>query len=109
VLVYSLNRKVSVAPLVGTEFVSELLQACIAALLISATRLASFGGRVTFYAGLGFIAAVATNASYWNWYAFPGNYTLAVMTMTFIGYVCAGLAAAAVMGRGTANAKPAAA
>ena len=42
---------------------------------------------------------ITTNVSYWNWYGFPSNYTLAYMFTEFTGYVIVGLVAAKVVGR----------
>ena len=109
ILVYASNRRIAFGPLVGTEFLSELVQAIIAALLLSMTRIASFGGRVGFYAGAGLLAAIGANVSYWNWYAFPASYTLAYMSIIFCGYVFAGMAAAAYLGRSAPKARAVAA
>jgi hypothetical protein len=48
---------------------------------------------------MGLAAAIATNVPYWNWYGFPTNYTVAYMTIQVVGYLLAGLVAAAVLGR----------
>jgi hypothetical protein len=84
--------------LVG-EFVLELIEATLAVWLMSLTRLTGFAGRVGFMCGIGAIAAISTNASYWLWYGFPGAFSIAAMVMEFGKYVFAGLAAAAVLGR----------
>jgi hypothetical protein len=43
------------------------------------------------------LAAIGTNVSYWNWYGFPLAYTAAYMTTEIVGFVCAGLVAAALV------------
>jgi len=60
------------------------------------TSLSTFGGRLGFYALLGLLAAIVTNMSYWNWYGFPVTYTAAYLFTGWMGYLCAGLVAAAM-------------
>jgi len=93
-MVYFPKRDFAFGKLLGTEFIVELIQASIAAWLLSMTMVATFGGRLGIYALAGVIAAVATNISYWNWYGFPSVYTCAYMFTIWMGYVCAGLVAA---------------
>lgn len=93
--------------MLGVEFGKEFFMVQLTVLLLSMTRLGSYGPKVGFFAVLGVIAAITTNVSYWNWYGFPGSYTLAYMFVEFTGFVAAGLVAAAVMGK--ANAMSAAA
>src|SRR5262249_25984921 len=81
------------------EFVAELLQALIAAYLLSLTTASTFGARLGVYAFVGLAAAVATNVSYWNWYAFPFTYVAAYIFTIWVGYICAGLVATALMRR----------
>ena len=45
---------------------------------------------------MGVGVAAATNVSYWNWYGFPGTYTVAYAFTGFVGYLCAGLVAGAM-------------
>lgn len=79
------------------EFVKEFVTALIAAYLLSMTMLSSYVGRVGFVALLGAAAAIMTNGSYWIWYHFPLDYSLAYSFIEFVGYVAAGLAMAAVL------------
>lgn len=83
------------------EFAKEVLVAIIAAFLLSLAVLPSYLSRVGFVALVGIVATLTTNASYWNWYSFPGNYTLAAMTTDVVGYLAAGLVIAAVLKRRT--------
>ena len=78
------------------EFLTELVLVLLAMYLLSLTRLATFAGRVTFFVLLGLGVAAATNVSYWNWYGFPVTYTLAASFTGWVGYLCAGLVAAAM-------------
>jgi hypothetical protein len=79
------------------EFVKEALTALIAAFLLAQTAIAAYASRVGFVSLVGFAAALTTNGSYWVWYQFPTDYTLAYGFMDFAGYVAAGLAIAAVL------------
>jgi len=92
----------------GTEFLAELIEAMLAVVLLAQCNLTSFAGRVGFVAGIGLIAAITTNISYWNWYGFPSSYTAAYMFTQFMGFVVAGLIAAAMI-KGVPRARSAAA
>ena len=81
----------------GTEFLTELIEALLAVILLSQTRLTSFASRLGFVIVAGMLATIATNVSYWNWYGFPASYTAAYMTTGIVGFLCVGLVAAAVM------------
>jgi hypothetical protein len=81
------------------EAVVEILEAVVAAVLLSFTVLAGYWSRVAFVAGVGLAAVLSTNPSYWLWYRFPASYTLAAMVTDFVGYVVAGLVIAAVRRR----------
>ncbi len=79
------------------EFAKEVAEALLAAVLLSLTALHSYGARLGFVSLTGLLTAIATNASYWNWYSFPLSYTLAYGAIQVIGYVVAGLAIAWVV------------
>jgi hypothetical protein len=81
----------------GTEFLTEVVEAVVVVYLLTQTRLTSFGSRVGFVALAGLMAAITTNISYWNWYGFPVSYTAAYLMVEWIGYIVAGVVAAVVM------------
>jgi len=81
----------------ATEFFTELIEALLAVILLSQTRLTSFASRLGFVIVAGMLATIATNVSYWNWYGFPATYTAAYMTTGVVGFICLGLVAAAVL------------
>jgi hypothetical protein len=83
------------------EFVKEVVVSLIAAILLAQTLLASYAGRVGFVALTGLAAGLTTNVSYWNWYGFPADYTIAYAGIDITGYVVAGLAIAALLKRRT--------
>jgi hypothetical protein len=80
-----------------SEFVKEAITALIAAFLLGQTLIVGYSARVGFVSLIGFAAAITTNVSYWVWYRFPTDYTLAYAFTDFFGYVAAGLAIAAVL------------
>lgn len=80
-----------------TELGTNILQVLIAVILLGQTTIRSFAGRWGFMILAGIMAAISTNISYWNWYGFPGNYTLAYVFIMVMGFVCAGLVVAALV------------
>jgi hypothetical protein len=88
-------------PLIG-EFIKELIQSLIAAFLLSLAVIGSYLGRVGFVTLIGIAAAITTNVSYWLWYGFPLDYTLAALLTEGVGYFVAGLAIAWWLGRKSA-------
>ncbi|MBI3677972.1 MAG: hypothetical protein HY243_15290 [Proteobacteria bacterium] len=91
------------APLMVKEFLKELAQTLIAAFVVAAMA-AGFANRVIAVTLIGVSAGLATNASYWIWYRFPLDYTLAQITIEVVGAFLAGLAIAWWLGRGKAMA-----
>ena len=80
--------------LLVVEFITEVMEATLAAWLLAQTRLPRYALRVAFIAVLGIVAAITTNVPYWNWYGFPPSYTAAYMLMQVVGFLVAGLVAA---------------
>ena len=80
-----------------TEFLVELIQAFLVVILLSQTRLDSFGSRVGFVTLAGVLAALATNVSYWNWYGFPSSYTVSYIFIQIVGFAVVGIVAAFLM------------
>ena len=83
------------------EFATELLESILVVFLLAQTSIATFAGRFGFVFVAGILAALATNVSYWNWYGFPTVYIAGYMTIQIIGFICVGLVAGLVLGRGT--------
>lgn len=79
------------------ELGTNIFQVLLAVFLLSQTGLASFMARWRFMTVAGVLAGISTNVSYWNWYGFPGNYTLAYVSVIVIGFMFAGLVAAAML------------
>lgn len=76
------------------ELGTNILQILLAIFLLSQTNLTSFAARWRFVTVAGVLAAITTNISYWNFYGFPGNYTVAYMCILAMGFVIAGLVVA---------------
>jgi hypothetical protein len=105
-LAYSPNATLAMTPRqLGVEFALEMVESL---LLAGVAALVAGGFRARFGAALlvGAIAAITTNLSYWNWYGFASDYTLANGFMELMKYVVAGVVIALVLGRRRAAAAP---
>ena len=80
-----------------TEFLTEFLEALLASLLLARAALGSYSRRVAFVTTVGLVAVLATNVPYWNWYGFPGSYTISYMVTQLIGFLVVGLVAGKVL------------
>ncbi len=87
---------VSLRPML-TELLTNIIQIFLAILLLGQTRIVNFVGRWRFVTIAGFLAAISTNVSYWNWFGFPGNYTTAYIATIAVGFAVAGLVVAAIV------------
>jgi hypothetical protein len=81
----------------GTEFLTEAIEAVLIVFLTAKARLATVGARLAFAAVVGLLAAIPTNVSYWNWYGFPRDYTIAYMVIQIVGFLCVGVVAGFVI------------
>ena len=96
-LVYHPALNFSFGRALGVELGTNILQVLLAVLLLGQASLVSFAARWRFITVAGILAGISTNISYWNWYGFPGNYTLAYVCTVAMGFVFAGLVAAAIV------------
>jgi hypothetical protein len=80
-----------------TEFVTEVIESLLAVILLAQAHLLSYSARVGFVFLTGVVASIATNISYWNWYGFPGSYTVWYVATGIIGFLIVGLIAAAIV------------
>jgi len=90
----------------GTEFLTEVAEALLLALLLAQTTLRTFASRMGFVMLAAVMAAITTNIPYWNWYGFPVNYTSAYMFIEFMDYVVAGIVVSAILKPKVIAAKP---
>jgi len=101
-LAYHPSLQFSFGKALGVELGTNILQVLLAVILLSQTSLVSFGARWRFITIAGILAGISTNISYWNWYGFPGSYTVAYICTVAMGFVFAGLVAAAILKPGAA-------
>jgi hypothetical protein len=80
-----------------TEFLTEFFEAFLCSLLLARAALGSYSRRVAFVTTIGIVAVFATNVSYWNWYSFPSDYTIAYMFTGLVGFLVVGLIAGKVL------------
>ena len=99
-LVYHPDRSFEMAPsMLVSEALSEIVQAVIAAFLLSLTVLVGFLARVLFVAAIGVAVAISTHVSYWIWWGFPADFTLASIVTVIVGYLVAGVVIALILKR----------
>jgi hypothetical protein len=96
-LAYHPSLQFSFGKALVVELGTNIFQVLLAVILLGQTSLVSFAARWRFITIAGVLAAISTNISYWNWYGFPGNYTLAYICTVAMGFVFAGLIAAAIV------------
>jgi hypothetical protein len=53
------------------------------------------------------VAAITTNISYWNFFGFPGNYTVAAVVFQILAFFLLGLVVAGVVKSSGETPKPA--
>lgn len=92
-----------------SECCVNILQALLVAFLLAQTRLRRFSSRLGFAFVIGLVAAITTNMSYWNFFGFPGNYTIAAVVFQITAFFLVGLVAAGVVKSSAEVAKGAAA
>jgi len=102
-LAYHPAWKFSFGAALATELGTNMLQVLLAVFLLGQTSLTSFVARWRFITLAGILAAISTNISYWNWYGFPGSYTVAYICTVALGFAVAGLVAAAIVKPETAT------
>ena len=97
ILIYFPAREVNLWRNLPIELGTNILQVLLAVFLLAQTSLTSFGARWRFVTVVGILAAISNNVSYWNFYGFPTSYTLAYAFTIAMGFVFAGLVAAAIV------------
>jgi len=96
----NVNVDANMGPMLVKEFIKQFAQALFASVIVSfmvgATFLMRWGTVMLMFAS----SSIAVNVSYWNWYHFPLDFTLAAITMELVSGIVAGVAIAWWMGRG---------
>jgi hypothetical protein len=85
-------------PMLVKEFTKQFVQALIAA-WIASMIMGGFAIRLLAVAGMFVSSAIAVNVSYWNWYGFPLDFTIAAIIMEVVSGIVAGGAIAWWLGR----------
>ena len=94
ILIYKVHGEQAMSPrLLLTELGADIALMLVAAFLLAqaAGALGTFLGRALFVAALSLVGWLDIHVSYWNWYGFPTDYTLATLADAFIGYWLAGI------------------
>jgi hypothetical protein len=82
----------------AVQFLLSLIAATVAAVILARTAgAAAYPARVGIVALLGVFAFAYLEPQYWNWYGFPGAYTIARIVGGVGGWTAAGLAMAAIV------------
>ena len=66
-------------------------------LLAHVSPLVGFGSRLLFVTLLGLLPGLGVNLSYWNWYGFTTDYTVAQLADHVMGLLAAGLVLAGLV------------
>jgi hypothetical protein len=96
-LYHPAGREFAMGRSLGIELVTELIEAILAVWLLAQTTIGGLAGRVGFIFVAGIVASIATNVPYWNWYGFPGVYTVSYISIQLIGFLCVGIVAALML------------
>jgi hypothetical protein len=95
-LVYNPRGEAMSPRQLGSEFLSNVLAAAIAAFVASLLA-AAYGRRVLAVALLGLFGWMSLSVSYWIWYGFPSSFILAEGITEVVGWFLAGLAIARIV------------
>ena len=95
ILIYHPTQSLDLQPgQLLTELGTNIVQVLLAVYLLAHANLSGFIARWRFMIVAGILSAISTNVSYWTFYGFPGNYTLAYICIIAMGFVVAGLVVA---------------
>lgn len=92
----------NMGPMLVKEFIKQLVVALIAAYLVSRMVGLTFAGRWSAIVLMYIAGGLVTNASYWIWYEFPLDYTLAQIAVELGSGIAAGAVIAWWLGRRSA-------
>jgi hypothetical protein len=83
------------------KFLTQLIVALIATILVLQAGALSYSGRVGFFTAIGIIIFVGANVDEWNWWGFSNAYTVMQLGVILIGWFLAGLVVAKFVVRKT--------
>jgi hypothetical protein len=101
-LIYSpAGTPMSMGPMLGKQAVGDILACLLAAWLFSMAlpMLPTLVSRVGFVLGLGLFSFLVSEVPYWNWYRFPGDFTMFALAFKLTTGLVSGLILATLMGR----------
>jgi hypothetical protein len=95
-IVYQAQSEGEISPAqLGVEFGSNLLVGLIAAMVLGGMS-GGVGSRALMAGLIGLMASLDTFISFWNWYKFPTDYSLAQGFVQVVGFLLMGAAIAAI-------------
>ena len=89
----------SMGPALGKQFASDVAAGVVLAWLLSLVA-GGFARRVLVGAAAGLFAWLAISVPFWNWYMFPGDFTIGTLLEQVVGWTLAGAGAAWWLARG---------
>ena len=99
ILVYHPDGEQAMSPRqLGLQLIATILAGLVAAFVLAqASGLRSYGRRLGTVALMGLLPFFMVNFPYWNWYGFPGRFTLMELVDKLIELFVAGLVLAAIV------------
>jgi len=74
----------------GTQCAGDIASMLLAAFVVAQVGAAAFGSRFLIAMLLSLLPAFRSHIPLWNWYAFPGTYTAAQITIDVVGFAAGG-------------------
>jgi hypothetical protein len=79
------------------QFITQLVNAFLLSIVLTQTKVRSYGGRVLFIFTLALLAGVAGHVPNWNWFNFSTSYTALEISDLLVGWTLAGLVIAKII------------
>jgi len=84
------GHEVGIGGMMAKGLIGSVVMAYIAALILSKTNGLSFGQRLAFVGMLGLLVGFSGTFTYYNWFGFPGGYSLVNLADWVITWLLAG-------------------
>ncbi len=95
-LVYRRGGNAPFATMLTKQLCIDILGALLVAFVLLRVG-GGFGTRVVCAGVMGLFATITINAPYWNWYSFPGDFTVSSMIDSTVGWLIAGVVLAKLL------------